>query len=92
MKEETLGESFARVLGPEIDDYEIEQSIPQMSTISEVIEDVINDPSDHNDEYIAACVRAQAALVAVTTANGFYAEAEATTAYAATVARLKRFW
>ena len=90
MKEETLGEALARVLGPEIDDWEPEQSIPL--SITEVIDDVVSDPSGYCDEYIAACVRARAAMVAVTTANGFFPEAEATIAYAATVARLKRFW
>ncbi len=90
MKEETLGEAFARVLGPEIDDYEIEHSVP--SSITEVIDEVISNPSGYCDEYIVACVHARAAMVAVTTAKGFYPEANATIAYAAAVARLKRFW
>ncbi len=80
----TLGEAIARELYPET-----EITIP---SITEVIEEVIADPSDYCDEYVAACVRTQAATVAVTTANGFWEEAEATVAYAATVARLKKFW
>ncbi len=61
-------------------------------TISEVINEVIADPVGYNDQYIAACVKTKAAMVAVTTANGFWEEAKATEAYAKMVAEIKRFW
>ncbi len=61
-------------------------------SIAEIITEVINNPEEYCDEYIAICVRAQAAMRGITKSEFFYEEAEATIAYAAILAKLKKFW